>query len=114
MGPLHRRHACAAVVAALVVLATRGAAANPVHNGTEITCRNDEGRERRLPPGYHFSEAEREALDASLRSREDDVTRLEAENASLRKSAGRTGSTWAIVVALAVGFAGGAATVILH
>lgn len=116
MTPRRRARTCAAVVAALIVLATRGAAAAPVHNGVPITCRTDAGKERRLPVGYHFSETERDALDKVLKERGDESTRLRAENESLRDSARHDGPGWATVVALVVGFAaGGVATaIVLH
>lgn len=104
----------AAVLLALVASAAR-ADESPVEAGTvrthsPATCRTDGGTDLRLPAGYFLPEPEFSRLDASLRTLQDDRTRLTAENASLRASAsGRSlGWLYALGAGLAAGFVVGA------
>lgn len=61
-----------------------------------------------LVPGRFVDEETWSQLDEALRGAEDEATRLRAENASLRESAGAWQPGWATVLTvLAAGLAGG-------
>lgn len=73
-----------------------------------VTCTDGE-KTRELEPGRYLSEPDWLDLDAEIVERQNEVTRLTAENASLVES--ETGGDWRLVAAAAViGMALGAYT----
>lgn len=79
--------ACWLLVVALSFGLARCAHAEPIHFQTPVRVTTAGGSTEDLPPGYYMTEAEWSALEVRLRGAEDGVTRLTAENASLRESA---------------------------
>lgn len=104
----------ALLVAALLVLplAGRAAAEEPLHIKTPSTLKTDGGSEVRLPAGvYVIGAAEWAALDVEVRRLQEQETRLVAENAALRESAGEgpgLGTLGLVVGAFAAGVAAAA------
>jgi hypothetical protein len=98
-----------AIIAALLILETRAAADPILHIKSPSTLTTEKGSTLRLPPGYFLDEPTWKDKDAHVRAVEDDLTRKNAENASLRKSASKQWFDWKVVVAAAAaGFAAGA------
>lgn len=58
--------------------------AGPVHVHSPARCLTEGGTDLRLPAGYYLPEAAWSKLDADLKTSEDGVTRLTAENDRLR------------------------------
>lgn len=99
----------ACVVVALLVLEARAVADPITHLKSPSTVTTDKGATLRLPPGYFLDEPTWTEKDAHMRAVEDELTRKNAENASLRKSASKQWFDWKVVVAAAVaGFSAGA------
>jgi hypothetical protein len=98
------------VAAAVLLVATRAAGdPGPVHATVPVTLRAiGSGHELELPPGYYLTEDQWDALDFRVRTLEDESTRLRAENASLRSSAGSGWPGWKVAVgAVLLGVVGG-------
>jgi hypothetical protein len=106
------------VVIALVLLASAGASANPdpeprTHVETErprLLCVPPQPPERciTLPPGHFVDTGTWSAIDTELRAARDRVTKLEAENKSLRASADSWQPGWKLMaLTLLAGAAGG-------
>lgn len=111
-----RRRLAALVVAAVIVESPRAtgepyvpAPLEVLHLKSSSTARTDKGSDLRLPPGYFMDEPKFAQLDSELKTLQDARTRLEAENASLRKSASQDISFgWiALSTALVLGLSGG-------
>lgn len=111
-----RRRVVVVAAALAVLLPGRGAAADPytpppgqvLRLKTPSNVRTDGGSDLRLPPGYFLDEPAWGKLDTELRRLQDQETRLEAENQSLRKSAKGVSFGWyALGTAVALGLAGG-------
>lgn len=98
----------AALAIGAIVLHAARVVAEPLHLKTPAHITTQGGSEIDVPPGYVLTEPEWDALDFALTTAQDDRTRLEAENKSLRASAGTGAPWWAIAAAVVVGAAGGA------
>lgn len=82
------------------------AAAEPIRFTVPVQC-SAEGKTIDLEPGRYLPEESWVELDAEMVALQDDVTRLEAENASLLESS--SGGDWRLVLAgTVVGMAVGA------
>jgi hypothetical protein len=102
----HRRLTFAVVLAS--ALAARSAGGDILHLKTPSEVHTQGGSTLQLPPGYFLDEPTFEEKDAELRGLQDEHTRLNAENESLRKSARKSPWDWRIVSAA---FAAGCAFV---
>lgn len=102
-----KRPACVAV--ALVALLASRAAGEPLRTRSDAVCRNAAGTELALPAGWYiYPPEDRDAVDSALRTAEDRVTALAAENARLRAGEGRDpGSPWAALALVSVAVAAG-------
>ena len=96
------------LIAAIVIVATSRAAAEPVHlhMRTPSTVTTEGGNTRQLPPGYFLDEDSYTKLDAEMRRLQEQETRLGAENRSLRGTLSSWQPGWIVVtVAIASGVA---------
>lgn len=93
------------LLAALVILATSRAAAEPVHlhMRTPSTVTTEGGTTRQLPPGYFLDEDSYGKLDTEMRRLQDQETRLGAENRSLKGTLSSWQPGWLVVVGAVVG-----------
>jgi hypothetical protein len=95
------------IVAAVVILATTRAAADPVHlhlhMRTPSTVTTDGGTTLKLPPGYFLDEDSYGQLDTEMRRLQEQETRLGAENRSLRKTLSSWQPGWLVVAGAVVG-----------
>lgn len=107
----------AAALVPVLLLASTGAAADPVprtHVQTEeprLLCipPMPPSRCREIPPGRFVDEGTWSELDAALRRAQDSETRLRAENHKLRESVSGWSPGWrTLAIVLVVGAAGGA------
>jgi hypothetical protein len=88
----------AALVAVAVVSLASRVAAEPLHFKTPSSVVTDGGSSLRLPPGYFLEEPAWAELDVELKAQQERVTRLEAENASLRTTAAEWQPGWKLLV----------------
>lgn len=99
-----------AFAAALLVLLSKSAAADPLPEVTPITesvtLRADSGAELRVPPGFYVPAPAWAALDAELKRAQTAEVRLAAENKSFRES-GSAGPGWGTLIAVASSLAAG-------
>ena len=76
----------------------------PIHTQSPYTLTTDGGTTLRLPPSYILTEPAWDVLDLEMKRLQDAETRLDAENQSLRKSAGTWSPGWkSLVTVFAVG-----------
>ncbi len=117
-----RKFVCG-IAAALVILLSAGAAADPalpvpveappvfylrMRTETEICMLPDRVRCRILMPGRYVEESHWTELDAEMHRLQDQENRLDAENRSLRESASAWRPGWkTITAAIVVGLVGG-------
>lgn len=105
----------ALVIVAVLAVATRAAAADPVavppvdlHIHSDSHLITDGGNDLRLPPGYFQDEPTHDKLDQSLKGLQDDKTRLTAENGSLKAAVSTWQPGWYVVLgAVVTGVAAG-------
>lgn len=92
------------LLAAIVILATTRAAADPVHlhMRSPSTVTTDGGTTLKLPPGYFLDEESYGKLDTEVRRLQEQETRLVAENGSLRKTLSSWRPGWVVVVSAVV------------
>jgi hypothetical protein len=92
------------ILAAIVILATTRAAAEPVHlhMRTPSTVTTEGGTTRQLPPGYFLDEDSYSKLDTEMRRLQEQETRLGAENRSLRGTLSSWQPGWLVVVGAVV------------
>jgi hypothetical protein len=114
-----KRKRCTIIALGILLATSREAAADPTRDNVKhwsepATLTLKSGNVVTLPPGYYVPEPTWSALDADLRRSQDDVTRLGAENDSLRASATaaqNSGLGWKSTASLVVGaFAAGILT----
>jgi len=84
-------------------------ATEPLHLQSESHIVTKGGSELELPPGYFISEPDFDKLDTEFRRLQDQETRLEAENKSLKDSTSGWQPGWltlagAVVTGLALGW----------
>ena len=93
------------ILAALIIVATSRAAADPVHlhMRTPSTVTTEGGTTRQLPPGYFLDEESYSKLDTEVRRLQEQETRLGAENRSLRGTLSSWQPGWLVVVGAVVG-----------
>lgn len=89
------RKALVAAAALVVFLWPSKAGAEPIHFTRPFEVHIEGVEPLKLPPGYYFSEEERDKLDLHVRKIEDENTNLRAQNDSLRSSAGT--SKWFVL-----------------
>lgn len=79
-----------------------------LHIQSPLTGKTDGGTDLRLPPGYFLDEPTFKAKDAELRTLQEDKTRRDAENLSLKETAKSWQPGWKLLaVTLVTGIAGG-------
>lgn len=93
------------ILAALILVATSRAAADPVHlhMRTPSTVTTDGGSTLQLPPGYFLDEDSYSKLDNEVRRLQGQETRLVAENGSLRKTLSSWQPGWVVVASAVAG-----------
>lgn len=79
-----------------------------LHIQSKSHLTTDGGSQVDLPPGYFVDEPGWTALDTSFKSNQDDITRLNAENQSLKTSMSDWQPGWKLIVgAIVLGVVGG-------
>lgn len=96
-------------VALIVLLATSTAAADPTHIQTNVPtqiCLPDKSKCIDIPEGHFVDNGSWDKIDTVIKTTEDKVTNLTAQNVSLRKSANEV--HWLpVAVGIAVGLVAG-------
>lgn len=83
---MRRRALITATIVGALMLA-REASGDIYHLKSPSTLKTEKGSELKLPPGYFLDEKTWQERDAELKKLQDERTRRNAENESLRKSA---------------------------
>lgn len=93
------RHKATFAVLIVAALASRSAADPILHLKTPSAVHTQGGTDLTLPPGYFLDEPTFADKDAEMRRLQEQETRLNAENQSLRKSAKKSPWDWKVVSA---------------